>query len=113
MSIVRSLAVAVVLTGSLSLAALPADAQKAKAKTQAQCVNKAGQGTNTTEEGAKSQAFEIILQTTDLGSWTSWMVQGQPLGKAPGYAVRNLRFKCGKGGIGYECRAQATLCQSA
>lgn len=106
---VKTAALAAIAAAALALAGAPAEAQKATAE----CVNKAGQGTNTSEEGAKSQAFEIILQTTDLGSWTSWMLQGQPLGKAPGYAVSNLRFKCGKGGIGYECRAQARLCKQA
>jgi len=108
MGTVKIIACAAVAAAGLALAAAPVEAQKAKGS----CVNKAGQGTNTTEEGAKSQAFEIILQTTDMGSWVSWMAQGQPLGKAPGYTVRNLRFKCGKGGIGYECRSQATLCSA-
>ena len=38
-------------------ASAPADART--------CINKAGQGTNTTEEGAKFQAYEAILQATD------------------------------------------------
>jgi len=110
MSLVRSIMLAAVAAAGLSVAAVSADAQKAKA----QCVNKAGEGTNTTEEGAKFQAYEAILQATDWGMWASWMASSQKVGVAPGYAVRNTRFKCAKGtGLGYTCRGQATLCKGA
>lgn len=76
------------------------------------CVNKAGQGTNTTEEGAKFQAYEAILQATDWGSWAAWMASSQKIGEAPGYAVSRVRFKCQKGtGLGSTCVGQATLCK--
>jgi hypothetical protein len=78
---------------------------------QAQCVNKAGQGTNTTEEGAKSQAYEAVLQATDWGMWAAWMAQGQKYGTAPGYKVSNLKSRCTKGGLGSECVVQARLCK--
>jgi hypothetical protein len=77
----------------------------------AQCVNKGAQGTNTTEDGAKFQAWEAILQATDWGSWASFMASGQKIGSAPGYKVSKVRFKCGKGGLGSECKAFATLCK--
>ncbi|HEU0062616.1 MAG TPA: hypothetical protein VFR19_22235 [Hyphomicrobiaceae bacterium] len=78
---------------------------------QAQCVNKAGQGTNTTEQGAKSQAYEAVLQATDWGMWAVWMGQGQKYGSAPGYKVSNLKSRCTKGGLGSECVVQAKLCK--
>lgn len=77
----------------------------------ATCVNKAGQGTNTTEEGAKFQAWEAVLQATDWSMWASFMASSQKVGVAPGYQVSKLRTKCGKGGIGSECVIQATLCK--
>jgi len=77
----------------------------------AACVNKGGQGTNTTEDGAKFQAWEAVLQATDWGSWAQFMAGGQKIGTAPGYKVSKVRFKCGKGGLGSECKAFATLCK--
>jgi hypothetical protein len=77
---------------------------------EAACINKAGQGTNSTEEGAKFQAWEAVLQATSWGSWASFMSSGQKIGTAPGYQVKNVRTKCTKGGLGSECVMQATLC---
>ncbi|HWB45510.1 MAG TPA: hypothetical protein VG900_08735 [Hyphomicrobiaceae bacterium] len=77
----------------------------------AQCVVKAGQGTNTTEEGAKSQAYEAVLQATDWGMWSVWMAQGQKYGSAPGYKVSHLKSRCKAGGLGSECIVQAKLCK--
>lgn len=75
------------------------------------CISKAGQGTNTTEDGAKFQAYEAILQATDWGMWASWMASNPKVGTAPGYQVSKVRFKCTKGGLGSECVGQATLCK--
>ena len=76
------------------------------------CINKAGQGTNTTEEGAKFQAYEAILQATDWGMWATWMASSQKIGQAPGYAVTRVKFKCQKDtGLGSTCVGQATLCK--
>ena len=75
------------------------------------CINKAGQGTNSTEEGAKFQAYEAILQATDWGMWASWMATSQKVGVAPGYQVTRLKSKCGMGGMGSSCVIQATLCK--
>jgi hypothetical protein len=77
----------------------------------AQCVNKAGQGTNVTQEGAKSQAYEAVLQATDWGMWSVWMAQGQKFGSAPGYKVSHLKSRCKAGGLGSECIVQARLCK--
>ena len=77
----------------------------------AQCVVKAGQGTNTTQDGAKSQAYEAVLQATDWGMWGAWMAQGQKYGSAPGYKVSHLKSRCKAGGLGSECIVQARLCK--
>jgi hypothetical protein len=98
---------AVTATGFMVLPA-PLEA----AKVGRSCFQKAGEGTNTTEEGAKFQAYEAILQATDWGMWASWMASSQKVGVAPGYTVSNVRFRCTKGtGLGSTCTGQATLCQ--
>ena len=77
----------------------------------AQCVNKGGEGTNSTADGAKFQAWEAVLQVTDWGSWASWMAGPQKIGTAPGYKVSKVRVTCKAGGLGQSCRAFATLCK--
>jgi hypothetical protein len=77
----------------------------------AACVNKAGQGTGSTAENAKFQAWEAVLQATDWGSWASFMTSGMKVGSAPGYRVNGLRSRCKPGGLGQQCVVQATLCQ--
>ena len=54
---------------------------------EAQCVNKAGQGTGSNAENAKFQAWEAVLQATDWGSWASFMSANGKVGSAPGYKV--------------------------
>jgi hypothetical protein len=54
-----------------------------------------------------------MLQGTDLGMWANWMVSGAKVGVAPGYRVDGLKFKCGPGGMGQQCRARATFCKKA
>lgn len=75
------------------------------------CVNKAASGTNTTEDGARFQAWEAVLQATDWGSWASFMSSGAKIGTAPGYKVSKVKSRCNKGGLGYSCKMQATLCK--
>ena len=98
---IAGLAAAGLLLGGAHLS--PADAKS--------CVNKAGQGTNTTEDGAKFQAWEAVLQATDWGAWATWMGANGKVGTAPGYAVSKVSFRCKAGGIGRECVGQATLCK--
>lgn len=100
----KSFAIGVAAAGML----LVANVSPVDAKT---CVTKAGQGTNTSEDGARFQAWEAVLQATDWGAWASWMGSGGKIGTAPGYAVTNVRFRCKAGGIGQECIGQATLCK--
>ena len=61
--------------------------------------------------GAKSQAYEAVLQATDWGMWSVWMGQGMKYGAAPGYKVSNVKARCKKGGLGSECVVQAKLCK--
>jgi len=85
----------------------------AAAGAQAECYTKAGKGTGGSDDSAKFQAWEAVLQATDWGSWGSWMVSSQVIGKAPGYKVSNVRTSCSAGGmLGRECRIQARLCKS-
>jgi hypothetical protein len=82
------------------------------AVAQAQCVSKAGKGTGNTDDSAKFQAWEAVLQGTDLGSWGTWMVSSQTVGVAPGYKVSNLKSRCSAGGfLGRECVVGARLCK--
>jgi hypothetical protein len=74
---------------------------------EAKCFQKSSSGTDTTLEGAKFQAHEAILQSFDVGSWAVWMLGGG----TPGYKV-SPRYSCSKGGLGYNCRATATICKS-
>ena len=103
MSKLKSAAIALIAAGGLLAGA---------SAVEAQCVLKAGQGTNTTEDGAKFQAYEAILQATDWGMWASWMASNPKVGTAPGYTVSGLKSKCTKGGLGSECVVQAKLCKS-
>lgn len=79
---------------------------------QAQCISKAGKGTGGTDDSAKFQAWEAVLQGTDWGSWGTWMVSSQTVGVAPGYKVSNLKTRCSAGGfLGRECVVAAKLCK--
>jgi hypothetical protein len=82
------------------------------ALAQAECINKAGKGTGSTDDDAKFQAWEAVLQGTSWVSWGSWMASSQKVGEAPGYKVSNLKSRCSAGGwMGRECVVQARLCQ--
>lgn len=81
------------------------------ATAQAQCVNKAGEGTGGSKDSAMFQAWEIILQTSDIGGWMSWMATSQKVGVAPGFKVSNLKSSCKPGGMGQTCVVQARLCK--
>lgn len=72
-----------------------------------ECFKKAGQGTAGTLDGAKFQVDEILLQSTDWGAWAEWMATGS----TSGYDFGPRKYKCKKGGLGYECVGQATICK--
>jgi hypothetical protein len=91
--------------------ALIATAALSPAQAAGACVNKAGEGTNSTVDGAKFQAWEAVLQATDWSIWSAMMASKQEVGNAPGMTVSNLRSSCKPGGIGQLCVVQATLCR--
>jgi hypothetical protein len=79
---------------------------------QAECVSKAGKGTGTSDDSAKFQAWEAVLQGTDWGSWATWMASSQTVGTAPGYKVSGVKARCSAGGLlGRECVVGAKLCK--
>ena len=96
---------------TLAVAAAPVAVAQKAAKPSGNCLNKAASGTNTTVDGAKFQAWEAVLQATDWGMWSAFMASGAGIGTAPGYKVSNVKSSCAKGGIGYSCKMQATLCK--
>jgi hypothetical protein len=98
------------LAGSLA-AALALGA--AAAGAQAQCTTIGGKGTAGSRDSAQFQAYEAMLQGTDLGMWANWMLTGAKVGVAPGYTVEGLKFRCGPGGMGQECHARAKFCKKA
>jgi len=80
----------------------------APGSAEAACFVKASEGTNTTEQGAKFQAFEALLQATDWGLWAAWMANGS----TPGYKLGKANYKCAKGtGLGVTCRANVKICK--
>jgi len=83
----------------------------AASAAEAQCTTIGGKGTADSLASARFQAYEAMLQGTDLGMWASWMVSGAKVGDAPGYAVAGLKFTCAPGGVGQECHARAKFCK--
>jgi hypothetical protein len=83
----------------------------ASGAAHAQCNTIGGKGTGGSVDSAKFQAYEAMLQGTDLGMWATWMVTGAKVGVAPGYTVEGLRFRCEPGGMGQQCRARAKFCK--
>ncbi|MGL4398042.1 MAG: hypothetical protein ACRCS9_16015 [Hyphomicrobium sp.] len=78
------------------------------ANAAGQCVRKAAEGTGSSEEAAKFQVFEALLQATDWSAWAAWMSNGT----TPGYKVNPPQYKCVKGGgLGVTCRGQTTICK--
>lgn len=106
MTRLRLAAAAAALTAVFAVAAPNAYAQAPGA-----CVNKAGEGTNSTLDGAKFQAWEAVLQATDWSVWSAMMATKQDVGVAPGMTVSKLRATCKPGGLGQLCVVQATLCR--
>jgi hypothetical protein len=79
-------------------------ASTVEAKT---CFKKAGQGTAGSLSGAKFQVDEVLLQATDWSAWAEWMATG----KTSGYDFGKRKYRCKKGGLGYECYGTSTICK--
>lgn len=92
--------------GTLAFAALVVVSAAAPASA-GNCFIKAGEGTASTLDGAKFQVDEVLLQSTDWGAWAEWMATG----KTSGYDFGKRKYKCKKGGVGYQCVGQAKICK--
>lgn len=106
----KRVAVAAVATVGVMVAASVGEA----AKPAGNCFVKAAQGTNSTLAGAKVQAYEALLQATDWGLWGNWMSSSASPDnayKGGGYSIDKPKWKCGPGGIGTSCIAQARICK--
>ncbi len=94
--------VATVGTGTAAVAA------KSSSPTKAVCAPKAAHGTGSSEQVAKFQIYESLLQATDWGAWAAWMANGT----TPGYTIKPVKYRCTKGsGLGVSCRGQTTVCK--
>jgi hypothetical protein len=106
-----TLTTAIVASGVALVGAREAVAQGKKGAAPSTCVSKAASGTNLTRDGAMFQAWEAVLQATDWGSWASFMSSAGKVGTAPGYKVSHVKSHCAPGGLGFNCKMQATLCR--
>lgn len=72
------------------------------------CVLKAAEGTGGTEQAAKFQVDEALLQAVDWGAWSAWMASGT----TPGYSFGARTYKCkGGAGLGFTCRGSSKICK--
>lgn len=84
-----------------TFAAAPADAKSS-------CFRKYSMGESITQDSAKFQADEALLQATDWGVWAVWMAGGG----TPGYSFSPRKYHCSQDGGGvWTCHAQATFCK--
>lgn len=81
-------------------AAAPADARSS-------CFKKYSMGESLTQDSAKFQADEALLQATDWGVWAVWITGGG----TPGYSFSPRKYRCSDNGGAWTCHAQATLCK--
>lgn len=73
------------------------------------CTSKSADGTGPNEKVARFQAYEGVLKSIGLSTWSHWMLDGT----TPGYRVGRLSYVCTKGaGLGVSCRSRATVCKT-
>ena len=82
-----------------SFAGTPAEAKS--------CFKKAAVGNALTQDLAKFQVDAMLLQSTDWSIYFTYISSGS----TPGYTFGKRSYKCGPGGVGWECRGSATLCK--
>ena len=82
---------------------------------EASCVKKGAIGSAGSQDGAKLQVDEALLQAVDWGAWAAWMASSNKVGAAAnvgGYSFGKRTYKCEQGGSwGWTCRGQATICK--
>ncbi len=79
----------------------------APASAHSSCFKKYSKGESLTEDTAKFQADEALLQDTDWGVWAVWVTGAG----TPGYTFSPRKYRCSSDGVTYTCHAQATLCK--
>ncbi len=93
----------------LSFAALAAAAFAAVPANAHSCFKKYSKGESLTEDTAKFQADEALLQDTDWGVWAVWMTGAG----TPGYTFSPRKYRCSQDGVSWTCHAQATFCKTS
>ena len=88
-----------ILIAAAALASAPANAKS--------CFKKAAEGNALTEGLAKFQVDAALLQATD---WSIYFTYISGNG-TPGYTFGPRAYKCASGGVGWQCRGEATLCK--
>jgi hypothetical protein len=82
----------------------------------ASCVRKGAVGEAGSQQDAKLQVDEALLQAVDWGAWAAWMSSNNKVGaaaKLPGYTFGARSYSCKQGGSwGWTCRGSATICKS-
>lgn len=98
------------LAAVAGLAAMTASAEAAS------CVKKGAIGSAGSQDGAKLQVDEALLQAVDWGAWAAWMGSNNKVGapaKLPGYTFGKRSYSCKQGGSwGWTCRGSATICKT-
>jgi hypothetical protein len=87
------------LLATAAFASAPAEARS--------CFKKYAKGQSLTEDTAKFQADEALLQDTDWGVWAVWMTGAG----TPGYTFSPRKYRCSSDGLTYTCHAAATFCK--
>lgn len=100
------------MTALVAVAGLAAMATSAEAKT---CFKKGAIGEAGSQQDAKLQVDEALLQAVDWGAWAAWMGSSNKVGAAatlPGYTFGARTYSCKQGGSwGWTCRGSATICK--
>lgn len=90
-----------VALAAATFAAAPAQARHSS------CFKKYSIGQSLTEDTAKFQADEALLQATDWGVWAVWMTGAG----TPGYTFSPRKYRCTEDGLVWTCHAKATFCK--
>ena len=100
---------------TMALAAVAGFAFTATIAEAKECVRKGAVGEAGSQQDAKLQVDEALLQVVDWGAWAAWMGSGNKVGAAanlPGYSYGARSYSCKQGGSwGWTCRGSATICK--
>lgn len=91
-----------VIVTFMSIAASPA------VDAAPRCAPKTADGTGANEKVARFQAYEGVLKSVGLSTWSQWMFDGT----TPGFKVGRSSYTCRQGaGLGVSCRVRTTVCR--